>query len=316
MFLSIIYNMQQVIFAFLIIITSGVIFRIVKPNGLDADKLRQSINTSVFNLFLPALCIKVMSKAPISLETATIPITAVITLSVMTVLSLIVYKILSSFVEISHKERGALILTAVFGNVTYLGLPVITGLYGEDAARYALYYDLLATTPFLWTVGARLSAHFGGKESPTTLDTLRKLLLLPPLWGIFIGMTINVFSIPMPTFIFRALEMLGSVVVPLMMFSIGLALSFVKPAHVFNIIPACVLKLIISPCVGYLIGKILGLSGVSLSATSLESGMPSMVLSLLVASVFGLDATLTAFVIVVTTVFSFLTMPIIVHLVG
>ena len=52
-------------------------------------------------------------------------------------------------------ETGVLVIGATFGNITYLGLPVLTGLYGNEAAKYALFYDLLATTPLLWFVGCR-----------------------------------------------------------------------------------------------------------------------------------------------------------------
>ena len=55
--------------------------------------------------------------------------------------------------HIKPSEKGVLILSAAFGNVSYLGLPVLTGLYGYEAAKYALFGDLLASTPLLWLCG-------------------------------------------------------------------------------------------------------------------------------------------------------------------
>ncbi|MCX7770983.1 MAG: AEC family transporter [Proteobacteria bacterium] len=308
--------MHQTILAFFFIIASGLIFRIVKPGDLTADELRRSINTAVFNLFLPALCLKVMSKAPLSYDTILVPLNAYLTLGFMIIFNFIFFKYLKNIFNLTNKEIGALILTSTFGNTTYLGLPVITGLYGEQTARYVLYYDLLATTPFLWTVGARFSAYFGGERSPSVYETIKKLLTLPPLWGIFIGIFINISGLPMPFFIFKALDLLGSVVVPLMIFSIGLSLSFIRPGHTFTIIPVCIFKLLVSPLIGYFLGKIMGLSSLTLNIVTLEAGMPSMVLSLLVASVFGLDVTLTAFAIVITTLLSFITLPLILTVIG
>jgi predicted permease len=308
--------MHQTILAFFFIIASGLIFRIVKPGGLEPEDLRKSINTAVFNLFLPALCVKVMSNAPLTFEAISVPANAILTLSFMIIFNFLFFKTFKSHFKLNNKEIGALILTSTFGNTTYLGLPVITGLYGESFARYVLYYDLLATTPFLWTVGSRFSAHFGGEKSPTVLDTIKKLFSLPPLWGIIIGVFINILKIPVPFFISKALDLLGMVVVPLMIFSIGLSLSFVKPGHTLTILPVCIFKLFLSPFIGYIFGKFMGLSGTTIKIVTLEAGMPSMVLSLLVASVFKLDVTLTAFAIVITTLLSFLSLPILLNIIG
>ncbi len=305
--------MNDVIFAFFLIIFSGVVIRIIKPAGIDPERLRQYINTLVFYLFLPALCFSVMAKTSITAEIALVPLTAIMTLSFMTIISLIIY---SLFPNLSDAEKGAVILVSVFGNVTYLGLPVITGLFGSHAAQYALYYDLLATTPFLWTVGARIAARYGGKKSPSKAETIKKLFSLPPLWGILLGLIFNIISAPISTFVMKAAEMLGQVVVPLMIFSIGLSLSFIKPSHVYVLLPVCLLKLLASPLISYISGRLLGLTDITLKAVTLEGGMPSMVLSLLVATVFGLDVSLVAFAIVVSTLASFLTLPVILVFLG
>lgn len=308
--------MHQTILSFFCIITSGLIFRIVKPGGIEAEDIRKSINTTVFNLFLPALCIKVMVNAKLSFEAITVPINAFLTLSFMIFFNFLFFKFVSKKFKLNNQEIGALILTATFGNTTYLGLPVITGLYGENTAKYVLYYDLFATTPFLWTLGAKFSAYFGGERSPNICEAGKKLISLPPLWGIVIGILINILKIPLPMFILKALELLGIVVVPLMIFSIGLSLSFVKPGHAFSIIPVCILKLFISPFIAYNLSKLMGFSDLTIKIVTLEAGMPSMVLSLLIASVFKLDVTLTAFAIVVTTLMSFISLPMILNIIG
>lgn len=308
--------MQQTILSFFFIIALGLIFRIVKPGEIEPEDLRKSINTAVFNLFLPALCVKVMIKANLSFEAITVPLNAFLTLSFMIFFNFLFFKFLGNKFKLNNKQIGALILTGTFGNTTYLGLPVITGLYGESTAKYVLYYDLLATTPFLWTFGARFSAYYGGEKSPNIYETLKKILSLPPLWGIIIGILINIFKVPTPVFVFKALELLGMVVVPLMIFSIGLSLSFVKPGHTFAIIPVCIFKLLVSPVIGYNLGKLMDLSKLTLKIVTLEAGMPSMVLSLLIASIFNLDVTLTAFAIVITTLLSFISLPMILNIMG
>lgn len=306
--------MINILYPFFIIIGCGVVFRYLKPGGLDADKIRLAINTTVFNLFLPALCVKVFTTASFGIETLSIPLTAWGTLFIMIFINYFIFYKFLGRKGIENKSIGALIIAATLGNVTYLGLPFLTGLYGSNAAQYALYYDLLATTPFLWLVGVRFGGHFGTGKKLSIKESLVKLLFLPPLWGIALGVLINLSGITLPHFIYKSIEMMAGVVIPLMTFSVGLSLSVSHLDKINWLITLIVMKLLISPFVSLFIGKLLGLSGVPLFACFLEGGMPTMVLSLLIAAEFGLDVALAALCIVVTTVCSFLTLPLLVYL--
>jgi len=99
-----------------------------------------------------------------------------------------------------------------------------------------------------------------------------------------------------------------------MIFSIGLALSLPKVGHAYAIIPAVIIKLAIVPFFSFLAAAMLGLSGDALASCLIEGAMPTMVLSLLIAAKFKLDVSLAAFLIVVTTVLSFFSLPVAVYL--
>lgn len=80
--------------------------------------------------------------------------------------------------------------------------------------------------------------------------------------------------------------------------------------------PALIIKLAFVPLLSYVIASALGLEGVALSACLLEGAMPTMVLSLLIAAMFGLDISLAAFVIVLSTALAFFTLPFVASLSG
>ncbi|HYQ48247.1 MAG TPA: AEC family transporter, partial [Thermodesulfovibrionales bacterium] len=187
-------------------------------------------------------------------------------------------------------------------------------LFGSTAAKYALFYDLLATTPLLWLAGAALASKYGEGKSFDMKEAWKTIVSLPPVWGIFIGMALHQMHVPLPLFALKTLDMLGSLVVPLMIFSIGLALSLPKVSHAYAVIPAVLIKLAAGPFIAYGTARMLGLTGIALASCSIEGAMPAMVLSLLVAARFRLDVSLAAFVIVVTTVLSFFTLPAVIYL--
>lgn len=306
--------MQEILLSFALIILAGVLFRRLHIGIVDADTVRESINSIVLNLFLPALCVKIMHAASIGREALLIPATAWITTIGTLLIGLAVYRLPAFRKRLIPRETGVLVLSSAFGNVTYLGLPVLTGLYGAGAAKYALFYDLLATTPVLWLVGTAVVSRYGSRGAMGVHDSLKAIVSLPPIWGISLGIALNLLGLPLPGFMIRGLDLLGGLVVPLMIFSIGLALSLPKVTHAFSIIPAVAIKMAISPALSCGTGWLLGLRGEPLAACLIEGAMPTMVLSLLIAALFGLDVSLAAFTIVVTTALSFVSLPLAAYL--
>ncbi|MGD0887193.1 MAG: AEC family transporter [Thermodesulfovibrionales bacterium] len=306
--------MFDILFPFAFVIASGAVCRRLRIGGLDAESLRQAIGASVFNIFLPALCVKITLTTTIDMETFLIPLTACVATVTGLLLSIGVYTFLGKALHITQAQKGVLIIAATFGNVTYLGLPVLTGLFGSEAAKYALFYDLLATTPLLWLVGAPLALRYGEGKRYKIRTSLREIGTLPPLWGICTGILIKLTGLPFPPVVLKTMSMLGDLVVPLMIFSIGLALSLPKVKHAYALAPAIIIKLAIVPFISYLTASILGLRATALASCLIEGAMPTMVLSLLIAERFKLDESLAAFLIVVTTLLSFATLPFTSHL--
>ncbi|QWR76108.1 AEC family transporter [Candidatus Magnetomonas plexicatena] len=311
--------MYATLLSFTLIVLTGVAFRRLKPGGLDADTVRNAINATVLNIFLPALCIKIFSETRIDIEAVLVPMTAALTICTLMALTHFVFKVIVRFKNISMPEVGALIICASFGNTTYLGLPVITELYGQSAQKYVLYFDLMTATPILWLIGAQVAARYGGltekiSKKQMLYSSVKTVLMLPPIHGVILGGIIQSAGIPLPEPVFKALSLLGSLVVPLMIFSIGLAITVPKISHVYCAAISGGIKLIVSPLLAYFAAKKLGLDGVALNACTVEGAMPSMVLSLLIAARFNLDVTLAAFMIVSTTACSLFTLPVIVKL--
>ena len=71
---------------------------------------------------------------------------------------------------------------------------------------------------------------------------------------------------PLPAFVQKALGMFGDLVVPLMIFSIGLALTLPKVKHAYTIIPAVVIKLAMVPFISFITAYFLGLKGNALTS--------------------------------------------------
>ncbi|MDA8433338.1 MAG: AEC family transporter [Nitrospiraceae bacterium] len=308
--------MYDLLLPFGLVILGGVIFKRLRFPGVDAESVRDAINAAVLNIFLPALCVKAVYTARVDARLFLVPLTSWATTLASLLLSLGVYALVGKKMRITAAEKGVLVLGATFGNVLYLGLPVLTGLYGSEAAKYALFYDLLAATPVLWIFGAALASRHGEGRGTTALQSLKIIATLPPIWGIAVGFCLKLAAVPVPAVLMKTFGMLGETVVPLMLFSVGLALSLPKVKHAVVALPAVCMKLLIAPFLALLAGHFLGLKGEPLAACAIEGGMPTMILSLLIAARFKLDVPLAAFLIVVTTALFFFTLPMIIYVTG
>jgi predicted permease len=201
------------------------------------------------------------------------------------------------------------VLAAVFGNVTYLGLPVIAEMLGPGEAYAAILYDQLASTPILLTAGVFLAARYGKGKAVSIGASLKRVALLPPLWGVVAGLAIRLSGWAVPQIILDTAALMGKAVIPLMTFTVGLALDFRDVKRLPIAAPALAIKLLLAPILAWWVGSRLGLSGATLKAVTIEGAMPVMVLSLVIADEFELDVPLAAACIAGSTILLFITLP-------
>ena len=295
--------------SFFLITGFGIFFQWKKPGNINSDIARHVINTTVIRFFLPMLCFKVIATASIDKNAVLLPLAAIITILSAILISFITYTIVGRITTLHKKEKGALILGSSFGNVTFLGLLFLTSLYGQGAAKYVFLYDLLATTPLLFLVGSAIAAYYGRDQKLTIKENLKTIVELPPVWALVAGFTVKFLGITLPSFVLTTLELMSMPIVPLMMFSTGLALSFPKLKHAIIAVPAVIIKLCVVPIISFGLAIFFGMDGLALKSVVMESAMPTMVLTLVVSSQYKLDNNLSSFLIVFTTVVALITLP-------
>jgi predicted permease len=213
---------------------------------------------------------------------------------------------------------GALLYASAWSNATYLGIPILTAVIGNHATRYAVLYDILALTPLLFTVGSVIGIVYGDKgHRPRRAGRTRAILPVPPVVAAVAGIIANTLHVNLPTALADALSVASSLVAPLMLVSIGMALRPPRMAAMRRIAPAVGITLVVSPVVAWIVGRnLLGMDAESVLAVTLEAGMPSMILPMVFAERYGLDTQTLAEAIVVSTVVSALTLPVIAILVA
>ncbi|MDR3113307.1 MAG: AEC family transporter, partial [Endomicrobium sp.] len=172
----------------------------------------------------------------------------------------------------------------------------------------------LATTPLLWLVGASIAASYGSGKKLSAKESLKTFIGLPPVWGLVLGFAVNFAGFKIPGFLMKTLDLLSMPIVPMMIFSVGLALCAPKIKETAIVLPAVIIKLCFAPLAAYTASTLFKMGGLALKSSVMEAAMPSMVLTMVIASQFKLNHKLAALTIAITTASSFITLPIVSHL--
>ncbi|MFO7593244.1 MAG: AEC family transporter [Pseudomonadota bacterium] len=297
--------MYEVIGQTALLILCGVLWRLFRPQGLDADTLRTSLTTLVYVLLLPALVLVVLWRAPLSLDALRVALLAMLGIGV---------GMGSAWLWFRRKRPaaaalGALLLAAAFPNATYMGLPVLEASLGSWARAVAIQYDLFACTPLLLSVGVMLAQHYGGESQRA--HPLHNLVRVPPLWAAVIGVGLNLGEVPLPTLLGGVMDLLAAGVVPLMLFSLGLGLRWGSGwgQHLSLVLPVVFIQLLITPLLVWGASGLVELEGGLRTAVVLEAAMPSMVLGIVLCDRYRLDSSLYAMAVTLSTALSALTLP-------
>ena len=296
--------MEVVLLQMAALMAFGSGWRWVRPLGLEAEPTRRVLTGLVYVLLLPALVLEVLWRAPLGRDAALTALVAAVGVLTALVGARRLYRALGT----APTAAGALILAAAFPNVTYLGLPVLERTLGPWARGIAIQYDLFACTPLLLTVGVLLARTYGESDGE---PPWKALLKVPPLWAALLAVGLNVAEVPMPDGLHGLLTLLANGVVPLMLLSLGMSLTWgaISAGRVPLVLPVLLIQLVLVPLLVWGVGSTLGLSGDRLVGVVLEGAMPCMVLGVVICDRFRLDTGLYAAAVALSTLCSLVTLP-------
>ncbi len=204
---------------------------------------------------------------------------------------------------------------SMFGNTIYLGIPLISALYGEEGLLYASMFILISNL-IMWTGGVIVLSH--GNTVPWR-KSIRKVIN-PNTAAIILGLLFFMFSIRLPEIIITPMAELGQTTTWLAMLYIGSMLAFTNISGLLGKKDLYILsfnRLLLVPSalvlIFYLSGTIPGLSVDKLvsSVIVLEAAMPCMVTVVIMAKELDADDHLAVGNVFVSTLLSILTLPLI-----
>ena len=288
-----------------IILMIGIGYALKRIDFLS-EKDINPLNKIVMNILLPCMIFSALYSSDLSLipKLGILPFVILISSFVTGLVSFLILKKLGY----DDKKLWTVLVTVMIANTAFMGYPVNLGIFGHEGFLRAIFCDIATMCIFL-ILSFVLVIKFGG----TVKKAIRKIALFPPLWAIVFGLGLNILNVPIGPVLNNTVNYLGNGAIPLIMISLGLSIDLAGLSRSKSMVAfTSIMKLLFFPASAFIVVLFLGLSDLQYTVAIVEAAMPSGMLSLVLAITYNLDYQLTSDCILINTVISLITLPVII----
>jgi len=282
---------------------------IIKQRRMVDETFANNIGSIIFSVILPCLIIKSMRyefTVQTLINTGILLLISTVTLTVLWVIGYFAGKIMDKNFDI----RTVIEFSVTCSNFTFMALPIIEILFGNDGVFYASVHNI---SYFIFSNS--ISIFLLNRDRLKT--RIVPLLFNPPTVAIIAGFAIFAFSIPLPGVINKTVDMLAVCATPLSMLMAGTVLHGVKMKKMFTdwkIYIISAIRLIAAPCLAYYALSMLGFSGFALKIPVIVMAMPVAVQIVVLTKKYDRASMFASQVVAMSTLLSIITIPLIVTL--
>lgn len=217
-------------------------------------------------------------------------------------------------------DEGVIGFAMMFGNVGFMGYPIVASIFGHEAVFYAAVLNVVNTFT-VFTVGTMLIV---GKNQESTVEEkemsqkkmLRKVLYSTPMLSAYLTMLIVALEIKdIPEFISQPLTMIGNITVPAALLIIGSSMSQLPLRAMLGnstIYTTTLMRLAVLPVGIHYLMTLLGFSSFVVGINTVVIAMPVATYGTILCLRHGKDTTLITEVTFITTLLAMISIPLLV----
>lgn len=259
---------------------------VLKKSKIIPENFHTSLNAFVINISLSAFSLYYISK--IELNSSVMYPVLVVWIGIFA--AILFFAGLGKIFGWKSSLIGALIMCAGFGNTSFVGIPLIQAMYGEEGLKTVMLVDQPGFVA-LSTVGILVANFYSGSKD-SMLKHLSKILKFPPFIAFVIALLLNIFSIEIPKDFDEVLMKLGATTVPLALVSVGSQMQWkkIEKKEGFHLFIGLLFKLVLLPLLILVIYKyIFHQTGDVIDICILEAAMAPMITAAIIASAHDLE---------------------------
>ena len=272
--------------------------------GLLDDAVLPKLNSLVFKAFFPMFLFNNIYHSDLeSMMNPKLILTAVVSILVIFgVLCLVIPRI-----EKDGPRRGAMVQGIFRSNYIIFGVPIVSGVFGEQGLGVVSILSAFAIPLFnvLSVVALEIFSHGTVNKNRIVKGIVTNPLIIASLLGVVFLLA----GIPIPTPVEEALADMSAIATPLGLVSLGGFFKFADTKrYLKQLIIVVAGRLVVCPAIFLPVFVSMGFRGVDLMALATMMGAPIAVSSFIMAQQQGADADLAGQAVVYTALFSIFTM--------
>lgn len=206
----------------------------------------------------------------------------------------------------SHDRKAVLEFATLFSNAGNAGMPIVASVFGTEGVFYASFY-LLPVRILIWTVGLALFV-----DSKNTRERMIILAKTPSVVVVFVGIALMFLPFRLPSVLSTAIKNIGDMTGPLSMMLIGAALgeSNLRSAFDTDTLILTGVRLVVQPLIFLFLFRLMGVQAILWQVAVTLTAMPAAANTEIFAEMYGKDYLFAAKCVVVSTVTSLFSVPI------
>ena len=192
----------------------------------------------------------------------------------------------------------------IVSNSSFIGIPIAESIFGNTAVMYTSVFQIPIRIT-MWTAGLTLFTEVDRKKA------FRTLITHPCVIAVFVGFILMVLQIPFPSFVTGTISSISRCTSAVSMIVIGSVLAEIEWKNVFDsqVLYFSLLRLVAFPLVVLLVLKIVNVADLISGLSVLMTGMPAGATTAVLAEQYGCDSRFAAKLILVSTLLSIITIP-------
>jgi len=249
----------------------------LRASARVGDNAHQPINALIVHLALPAVTLRTLHGFAFDAE----HLLPVLMPWLLFAVGALLFWSVGRALGLTRAQVGALTLVGGLGNTSFVGLPMIETLHGQDGLGLGLLIDQLGSYLALSTIGVAAAAWYGAGDRANGgvggRAMLRRIVTFPPVIALALALLLR--PLPFPPALDGALGRIGDTLAPLALLSVGMQLRLdAVREHARALVLGLSYKLVLAPA---LVVGLLWLADADLSMSTrvsvIEAAMPPMI---------------------------------------
>ena len=274
--------------------------------GYMGGEFDKKLSSLVINFTCPALILASAMTGELPDRRLILPLLGISTLTYILLTG--VAFLLPRFLTKKKDDEGIVGFALMFGNVGFMGYPVVASIFGQQAVFYAAVLNVVNTFA-VFTIGTILIV--GDLSDGRRFQ--KKVLYSTPMLSAYLAMLIVAFGIDgIPGIISQPLTMIGNITVPAALLIIGSSMSQLSARSMLGnmtVYTTTVFRLLLIPIGLYYLCSALGFDSYVVNINTLVVAMPVATYGTILCLKYNRDTTLITETTLITTLLSMLTIP-------